>query len=289
MRQQLEKEVDTSSYNARRLIRTESAYVAGQARAIGYEHNGTKKYEYVATLDLKTSEICRNLDGKVFFVKDKKVGVNYPPMHPHCRSTTAPYVPDSEYDALHSDNENTRAARGADGNTYKVPSNMKYDDWYKKYVASDPKAVLTEKYMQNIYTDKKQFEKYKGLLGEDAPKTLEDFQNIKYNDSDLWKKYVSISRSKNYLHTQLGYNYNGEKLFIPKYSTFSKVKAIAGSGTETKIRCIDNLCKTYGGTSEQWIKKVGKIQSDKYVFDVHWYEYQNKQYEPKIKYRKERK
>ena len=92
MRQELEKEVDCSTYNARRLIRTESSYVTNEARALSYKQNDTEKYEYVATLDLLTSEICRELDGRIFDVKDKKVGINYPPMHPHCRSTTAPAV-----------------------------------------------------------------------------------------------------------------------------------------------------------------------------------------------------
>lgn len=191
MRQELEKEVDTSTYNARRLIRTESAYVTGEARALGYEQNGTKQYQFIATLDLSTSEICRSLDNKVFDVDKKKTGVNYPPMHPNCRSTTAPYVPDTELDK-----EDTRAARGADGETYKVPADMSYPEWHEKYVASDPEAAYIEKSMQNIYGDEKQYDKYKALMGKDAPKSLDDMQRMKYTDSDGWEDLKEFARYK---------------------------------------------------------------------------------------------
>lgn len=287
MRQQLEKDVDCSTYEARRLMRTECAYVTGEARALTYKQNGTRKYEFIATLDLKTSEICRQLDGKAFNIKDKRVGINYPPMHPHCRSTTAPSVENKELDALYG--EQTRAARGADGNTYKVPADMTYQGWYDKYIASNPEALFAEKYFKNIYGDTKQYEKYKILLGDDAPKTLDDFMETKYNDTDLWNQYKSIARSKNYIQERLDYSYESEDKFIPKYTTFDNVKVIAGGKSGTDIHTVSRLCNQYGGNEKDWTKKVGKVKSDKYIFDIHWYELSGKQFEPKIKFRKERK
>lgn len=47
-------------------------------------------YQYVATLDARTSLICGRLDGKVFRLDDKR-GVR-PPQHFNCRSTTVPIV-----------------------------------------------------------------------------------------------------------------------------------------------------------------------------------------------------
>ena len=47
-------------------------------------------YQYVATLDSRTSLICSRLDGKVFRL-DSKTGVR-PPQHFNCRSTTVPIV-----------------------------------------------------------------------------------------------------------------------------------------------------------------------------------------------------
>ena len=39
----------------------------------------------------------------------------------------------------------------------------------------------------------------------------------------------------------------------------------------------------------EWAKMVATIKSDKYLFDVHWYEYDGIQYEMKLKFRKENK
>ena len=79
------------SYNeAMRLARTEMNYVANQSTLDTYTDLGVEYYEYMAVIDSRTSKVCRDLDGKVFKVEDAEVGVNYPPLHPLCRSTTVP-------------------------------------------------------------------------------------------------------------------------------------------------------------------------------------------------------
>ncbi|MNC70868.1 hypothetical protein D3C75_1217240 [compost metagenome] len=65
------------------------------------------------------------MDNKIFNLSDKQVGINYPPLHPHCRSTTVAYFGDEE--------PSERIARGKDGKTYYVPSDMNYQDWYREY------------------------------------------------------------------------------------------------------------------------------------------------------------
>jgi SPP1 gp7 family putative phage head morphogenesis protein len=110
-------------YAANRLIRTESAYVANQTTAIAYEECEIEKYEYMATLDSRTSQKCGDLDGQIFDLKDKEVGVNYPPAHPHCRSSVAPVIDGLTREGL------TRAARDKDGKSTYVPRDMKYQEW----------------------------------------------------------------------------------------------------------------------------------------------------------------
>lgn len=80
--------------NTKRLLITEAARVQTEAQKMHYlETMGDDaEYEFVAKRDEKTSKICRHYDKKVFKVKDMVPGVNAPPMHPHCRSTTVPYV-----------------------------------------------------------------------------------------------------------------------------------------------------------------------------------------------------
>ena len=84
----IENKFGAGAIQARRLVRTESCFVAGELTARAYEECGIEKYRYLATLDLRTSKICRSLDGKVFLLAERMVGKNYPPMHPWCRSTT---------------------------------------------------------------------------------------------------------------------------------------------------------------------------------------------------------
>ena len=124
---------------ARRLIRTESCFFSGELTAQAYEECGIKKYRYVATLDLRTSKICRELDGKVFLVPQRQAGKNYPPMHPWCRSTTISDIDDETLSRM------TRAAYNPEtGRTEKVPANMTYDEWYQKYVKGNTKAEAQE-------------------------------------------------------------------------------------------------------------------------------------------------
>jgi SPP1 gp7 family putative phage head morphogenesis protein len=75
------------------LVRTSINQVANAAAMQTYEANQdiTDSYRYVATLDSRTSAICRALDGKVF-----KYGQGpTPPQHFGCRSTIVAVIKDS--------------------------------------------------------------------------------------------------------------------------------------------------------------------------------------------------
>ena len=97
------------------------------------------------------------------------------------------------------------------------------------------------------------------------------------------------SKSTKHLQEQLAYVYNGEKQFIPSRSVFKNTKVIAGNGSKTDLRVAGRLSEKYGGVSSDWSKYAGKIESDKYIFGVHWYEKKDgKQYEVKLKARREK-
>lgn len=126
MARRVQKRLEVSFANAKRLVRTETAYTYEQATRKAYEECGIERYEYLATLDRRTSAACRALDGKKFAVKDAMPGKNYPPMHPNCRSTTVC--------AFDNDKATARLAKDESGNYYEVPSDMTYKQWKKKYV-----------------------------------------------------------------------------------------------------------------------------------------------------------
>ena len=103
------------------LVRTSVNQVANAASQQIYEANQdiTKKYRFVATLDSRTSAICRALDGREFEYGKGPM----PPQHFNCRSTTVPIV---DYEALGFDPppEGKRAAAGG-----MVPADTSYGDW----------------------------------------------------------------------------------------------------------------------------------------------------------------
>lgn len=78
--------------DADRIARTELTYVQNQAAKDRYEAAGIKKYQYLAEIDSRTSNICKELNGKEFNFTVSSVGVNMPPMHTNCRSTIIPVV-----------------------------------------------------------------------------------------------------------------------------------------------------------------------------------------------------
>ena len=180
----ISKDFDVAKGKAGRLVMTEAAFFASDARKKCFEELWVQKYINVATLDSRTSEECREIDGKIFDMKDYKIGVTAPPYHVRCRTTTAPYFED-EFEF------GERAARNTDGKTYYVPRNITYNEWLEKYVYSDPatkKAFETDiKMNKNKSSDYEQYNRYKEILGDEVPKTFDKFQEMKYNNIEEWK------------------------------------------------------------------------------------------------------
>lgn len=114
-------------YYASRLVRTETNYFENRAEIEAYKSMGIKKYQFVAVLDERTSDICREHDGRIYEVDDVKYGENAPPLHPNCRSTVAPYI-GRDYEPK------VRIARDPQTNKNMYVQNMSYPMWYKQYV-----------------------------------------------------------------------------------------------------------------------------------------------------------
>lgn len=166
--------------NSERLIRTETAHIHSESDKAAYTAAGVKQYEYVATNDARTSAICAELDNKHFDIKDAQPGLNYPPMHPNCRSTTIEYDPDEAMD-WHKSGE-------------PMPQRTTYKDWYRKQVAYNGQGsveIEREKWY-NKKADMEQFDAYVERLGSDAPSSFDNFQNMKYSNPDEWYELKSF-------------------------------------------------------------------------------------------------
>jgi SPP1 gp7 family putative phage head morphogenesis protein len=83
-------------YCMERLMRTELARVQTEAQKQSFERNGFEEYEFI--VNGGCCEICEALKGKHFKVSKMMPGENAPPMHPHCRCSTAAYSDRKEYE-----------------------------------------------------------------------------------------------------------------------------------------------------------------------------------------------
>jgi len=165
MTKEFAQRMGVSESRAATLIHTESAHMAAEAAEQGYRETGVQSYRFEAALDLKTCAVCGALDQREFPLAEHETGINYPPLHPRCRCTT---VPVTEFRI-----GSKRAARNpATGKTEYVEKKLTYEEWRKKYVEEN--------------ADKNEWEEYQRILGEKAPKTLEEFRNIKYTESKKW-------------------------------------------------------------------------------------------------------
>lgn len=123
---------------ARRLVRTESAFFHNQMELLSYEDAEIEKYKFVAVLDKRTSHICQQHDNKVYNTDEAVPGVNYPPLHPWCRSTTIAHDDDIDYNKLER-----RARNPETGKVEYVPADMSYKEWYEKYVEKPRERELS--------------------------------------------------------------------------------------------------------------------------------------------------
>ena len=129
----------------RTIVRTSVNQVQTMANQAVYSANQdvTKRYEYVATLDARTSAICGSLDGKTFKYGEGPM----PPQHFNCRSTTVPIIDD---DDLRKKFPDTRpSAKG------RVPQNESYPNWLKKNPDMQTEALGNKKPFFNYLINKK--------------------------------------------------------------------------------------------------------------------------------------
>lgn len=116
------------------LVRTSINQVANAASQQVYEANQdvTKKYRYVATLDSRTSPICRSLDGKEYVYGKGPT----PPQHFNCRSTTVAVI---NYKALGFTPPPPGKRASMDG---PVPTDMTYGKWLSEQSTAVKAEVL---------------------------------------------------------------------------------------------------------------------------------------------------
>lgn len=131
----LVKQLGISQRNAIRIVRTETAAIASKADMKLYKDLGIDSIKFMASLDGKTCAVCSDMDGKVIPLKQCRIGLNMPPLHPNCRCYTVPVIDDDFAELLEGDE---RTARDEDGNYIRIPANIDYNGWKTKMVKKAP-------------------------------------------------------------------------------------------------------------------------------------------------------
>jgi len=189
------------------LARTEFNHITNSATWDTYVESGVvERYQFLATLDHRTTDSCQELDLKIFKLSEKMEGINYPPISspPHpCRSTTTAYFPPDEIDAMFDDVATRIARDPITGKNYYVPADMSYKEWRASLTEEQGKAFLSTQKREKYYeSDKEQLASYKRFitaakkehgsdlvsgLFEGMPTTIAEFQKMKYLDSKKWE------------------------------------------------------------------------------------------------------
>ena len=123
----------------RTVVRTSINQVANAASMKTYEANQdiTKKYRYTATLDSRTSPICRALDGTEHLYGKGPI----PPQHFNCRSTTVPII---DYEGLGFDPP-PPSKIGRPNSDKNIPDGETYGAWLKRQPKAVQEKVLGDK------------------------------------------------------------------------------------------------------------------------------------------------
>ena len=118
-----------ANHQIQTIVRTSVNQVTNQASMAVYAANKkvSPRYEYVATLDSRTSPICQRLDGQTFEYNNGPT----PPQHFNCRSTTVPVV---DFDGLQKKYPNLEKPPATQFDTRpsatgRVPQGTAYGDW----------------------------------------------------------------------------------------------------------------------------------------------------------------
>lgn len=179
----VESRMGSSHKNTVRLVRTELNYAMNQATKRAYEDDDIEEYEFLAEIDDRTSAICKELHRQRFKTKDAKVGVNYPPMHPHCRSTTTPVI---DYESI------------GKNNTVKDSEN-------NDIIEENRRLLSTEEIIEEAQKFAKELEKNPDLLRYDNGEKYSDYLNKKLRYDTLPKvvskeEFEKLSKGKTILY-----------------------------------------------------------------------------------------
>ena len=150
---QVREHVSLKSNQVETLIRTGTNHLATVARNETMQENEDilDGYEWVATLDSRTTFICMSRDGIIYPISNNPEKSPKPPAHYGCRSTIVPQVK-KEFDLL-ADEEESRPSVGSSG-VKVIKGNVNYEQWLRRQSKEFQIEVLGRE-RQKLFADQK--------------------------------------------------------------------------------------------------------------------------------------
>ena len=197
----LAKKMETSKSNAKRLIVTEAARMDTEGKIEYYRSTGVKELINIATLDLRTSEICQHIDGTIIPIDQAKIGLNIPPFHPYCRTVISPHYSDNEI--------KERIYRDPKTNKTKIGKNRTYEEYLEQELKDKNKAeaisstkndlqtlLMAVNNNNQIYDKGTNINDYKNEIYNIQNKEYEAAESLnnKYNEEFLDNKFEKIKK-----------------------------------------------------------------------------------------------
>ena len=184
-----------ANHQIQTIVRTSVNQVQNQASQAVYAANSkvAPKYEYVATLDSKTSPICKRLDGRKFEYNKGPT----PPQHFNCRSTTVPVVDyaglkkQKGFEDLTPPPKGKVVTRPTGEGTGRVPQDTQYGDWLLgqdkklkvKTLGNEQKVKYFERLAKKEGSGQKAIRK---MVREDgSERSLKDLERLYGKPSDI--------------------------------------------------------------------------------------------------------
>ncbi len=158
------------------IVRTSVQHVASVARTEVMKENDdvVKGYEWVSTLDSRTTSQCRGLDGQEFKIGEGPL----PPIHVNCRSTTVAVL-DERFDFLDADAKRPAVGEEKIG---QVAADMTYYQWLKTQSAAFQNSVIgvtRGKLLRNGGLTADEFARLSLDKNNFQPLTLDEMRNLR--------------------------------------------------------------------------------------------------------------
>ena len=133
MKKNVSKKIVSARKAAENLVETEKAYFFEESESDCSKDYEADDYIIIATLDKHTTQICRSMDAKIYKYSERKIGVNAPPFHGRCRTTTAMKFTDDTQKRIMDRLDNVRMSRPPTTGKSTYTDNVNYKEWEKMF------------------------------------------------------------------------------------------------------------------------------------------------------------